>query len=378
MTMDDVAREAGVSRALVSLVMRGSDEGQRRAPRARARRGRAARLPAQRDRAQPRLAPHQHRRDPARTTCTTRSSRRSRRASRSTRPSSGYRLLIITGGRRKQRERAMLEALLEYRTDGLILVSPRPDRDRRSPPTSARCRASSSAAACAAAHRLRDDRRGRSARTWRSSTSSRSATRASSTSTAATARAPRPAARATCARWRTPGSSRAAEVVPGEFTEERGRCGRRARCCARRALPTAVIAANDLVAVGLIDRLEQDGVRIPEDVSVVGYDNTFVAGLSAHPADDHQPAAPRDGRRGVRAVARAHRPAAPSARPACTSRRSSCARRPGRRDDARGPTAGRVRSGGAGWARSRRRRSPPRSRGGIVAGLALAARHRCA
>ena len=36
----------------------------------------------------------------------------------------GHRLLIITGGRKKQRESAMLEALLEYRTDGLILVSP--------------------------------------------------------------------------------------------------------------------------------------------------------------------------------------------------------------------------------------------------------------
>src|SRR5262249_19778353 len=36
----------------------------------------------------------------------------------------GHRLLFITGGRRSEREQAMLEALLEYRTEGLILVSP--------------------------------------------------------------------------------------------------------------------------------------------------------------------------------------------------------------------------------------------------------------
>ena len=36
-----------------------------------------------------------------------------------------YRVLIITGERRQQRERAMLEALVEYRPDGIILVSPR-------------------------------------------------------------------------------------------------------------------------------------------------------------------------------------------------------------------------------------------------------------
>jgi len=35
-----------------------------------------------------------------------------------------------------------------------------------------------------------------------------------------------------------------------------------------------------MVAVGLIDRLEQDGLRVPGDVSVIGYDNTFVAGLA--------------------------------------------------------------------------------------------------
>jgi DNA-binding LacI/PurR family transcriptional regulator len=69
-----------------------------------------------------------------------------------------------------------------------------------------------------------------------------------------------------------------AHVIPGDFDEEAG-----ARAAERMLesgeLPTALFAANDLVAVGAIDRLEQGGVRIPEDMSVVGYDNTFVAAL---------------------------------------------------------------------------------------------------
>ena len=70
-----------------------------------------------------------------------------------------------------------------------------------------------------------------------------------------------------------------AEVMHGDFTEEAGVAAAE-RFLRARELPTAVIAANDLVAVGLIDRLEEGGARIPEEVSVVGYDNTFIAGLS--------------------------------------------------------------------------------------------------
>lgn len=41
--------------------------------------------------------------------------------------------------------------------------------------------------------------------------------------------------------------------------------------------PTAIIALNDRIAIGAINRLREDGVRVPDDISVVGYDNIAVA-----------------------------------------------------------------------------------------------------
>ncbi|GII98337.1 LacI family transcriptional regulator [Sediminihabitans luteus] len=46
---------------------------------------------------------------------------------------------------------------------------------------------------------------------------------------------------------------------------------------------TAVLAFNDLQALGLVRRLAGRGIRVPDDVSVVGCDDTFVAGLAATP-----------------------------------------------------------------------------------------------
>lgn len=40
---------------------------------------------------------------------------------------------------------------------------------------------------------------------------------------------------------------------------------------------TAVVAHNDLLAIGMLRRFADRGVRVPEDVSVVGYDNIFGA-----------------------------------------------------------------------------------------------------
>jgi LacI family transcriptional regulator len=44
---------------------------------------------------------------------------------------------------------------------------------------------------------------------------------------------------------------------------------------------TAVLAYNDLVALGLLDRLRQRGVAVPREISVVGVDNIPMAALSS-------------------------------------------------------------------------------------------------
>lgn len=41
-------------------------------------------------------------------------------------------------------------------------------------------------------------------------------------------------------------------------------------------LPTAIIAINDFTAVGVTHALREKGIRIPEEVSVVSFENTFI------------------------------------------------------------------------------------------------------
>ena len=44
-------------------------------------------------------------------------------------------------------------------------------------------------------------------------------------------------------------------------------------------LPTAIFAVNDLLALGIIDAAENIGLSIPEDISLVGFDDIPYASL---------------------------------------------------------------------------------------------------
>jgi LacI family transcriptional regulator len=71
-------------------------------------------------------------------------------------------------------------------------------------------------------------------------------------------------------------------VRPGEFTYATGLHGA-AGLLDLPEPPTAVFAGNDDIAVGVIEAARARGMRVPEDLSVVGFDDTSLAEMASPP-----------------------------------------------------------------------------------------------
>ena len=69
-------------------------------------------------------------------------------------------------------------------------------------------------------------------------------------------------------------------MVPGGSRLEDGYAVAEAVIAARDAGATAVIAFNDLVALGLMTRLRELGVDVPGDLSIAGFDDVPMASFA--------------------------------------------------------------------------------------------------
>jgi DNA-binding LacI/PurR family transcriptional regulator len=91
-------------------------------------------------------------------------------------------------------------------------------------------------------------------------------------------------------------------VMPGGLTELDGAGAARAFLAMNAPRPTGVVAFNDRCALGFVDVVRQAGVRVPDDVSVVGFDDIEQAGYPHVALTTVRQDAARLGAEAVRAV----------------------------------------------------------------------------
>ena len=67
-------------------------------------------------------------------------------------------------------------------------------------------------------------------------------------------------------------------VAPGDYSIDAGRraCG---RFLALDRPPTAIVSANDFMAIGAMAVLRERGLSVPQDMSVTGFDDIYVSAL---------------------------------------------------------------------------------------------------
>jgi len=189
----------------------------------------------------------------------------------------GYRVLFNTGDRVPNLEESAIESLLELRVDGLILAAPRVDntiieRACRAVPVAVLNRDTSSTLSDSVTN---DNLAGASLAVEHCASLGHTRIAHIDGGAGAGANVRR---EGYLAAMRRLGLGENILTVDGSFTENGGYQAAR-ELLKRSPLPSAIFAANDISAIGALKALEEAGLRTPEDVSVVGYDNTSLAAL---------------------------------------------------------------------------------------------------
>lgn len=276
-TMEDVAERAGVSRALVSLVMRNS-------PKVSDHRRRAV-LEAAKDLG---YQPHIMARSLASRTSNIVGVMVSDLRNAffadvvegmdSAAQESGLELILNTGRRSAARERTALESLLAFRPGGIILLSPiLPAGAIRDAAQQSPLVLVSRSSSIADVDTVNDDGEvgaGLAVDHLASLGHRRIVHLDGGTAFSA---APRRKG------YRTAMERHGLEpmIIPSEHTDSAGISAvqKLLNLFSRNNFPTALVCGNDFNAVGAMSALEEAGLRVPDDVSIIGYDNTSLASL---------------------------------------------------------------------------------------------------
>jgi DNA-binding LacI/PurR family transcriptional regulator len=189
----------------------------------------------------------------------------------------GYRVLFNTGDRVPNLEVTAIESLLELRADGLILAAPRVsdefiERTCRAVPVVVLNRDTSATCSDSVTN---DNIAGAALAVEHCASLGHTSIAHIDGGTGAGAAVRR---EGYLRAMRRLGLDAHILTLEGAFTENGGYTAARA-LLQRSPLPTAIFAANDICAIGAMQALEEAGLRIPADVSVVGYDNTSLAAL---------------------------------------------------------------------------------------------------
>jgi DNA-binding LacI/PurR family transcriptional regulator len=72
------------------------------------------------------------------------------------------------------------------------------------------------------------------------------------------------------------------QIIEGDHTLEGGAVAME-KLLAQKELPTAVICSNDMTAIGVLHKLYRTGLRVPDDISVIGFDDIHIAEVMMPP-----------------------------------------------------------------------------------------------